>query len=109
MKRSDILMGVGAGLVSAVLFATVILANACRELATHCIPGITANVERCREYFEASFGLATYPQDGDTLHAIIRSADTMMYHAKARGRDQIAIADRDALASMPVPKTSRHA
>jgi diguanylate cyclase (GGDEF)-like protein len=57
----------------------------------------------------ASFGLATYPQDGDTLHAIIRSADTMMYHAKARGRDQIAVADRDALASMPVPKTSRHA
>jgi diguanylate cyclase (GGDEF)-like protein len=57
----------------------------------------------------ASFGLATYPQDGDTLHAIIRSADTMMYHAKARGRDQIAVADADALASMPAPKTSRHA
>jgi len=57
----------------------------------------------------ASFGLATYPQDGDTLHAIIRSADTMMYHAKARGRDQIAVADRDVLSSMPVPKTSRHA
>lgn len=60
-------------------------------------------------HLTASFGLATYPQDGDTLHAIIRSADTMMYHAKARGRDQIAIADRDALASMPAPKTSRHA
>src|SRR5579875_1173382 len=57
----------------------------------------------------ASFGLATYPQDGDTLHAIIRSADTMMYHAKARGRDQIAVADSDALASMPAPKSSRHA
>ncbi|HEV2577962.1 MAG TPA: sensor domain-containing diguanylate cyclase [Acidobacteriaceae bacterium] len=57
----------------------------------------------------ASFGLATYPQDGDTLHSIIRSADTMMYHAKARGRDQIAIADPDSLASMPMSKTSRHA
>jgi diguanylate cyclase (GGDEF)-like protein len=57
----------------------------------------------------ASFGLATYPQDGDTLHAIIRSADTMMYHAKARGRDQIAVADSEALASMPALKTSRHA
>jgi hypothetical protein len=43
------------------------------------------------------------------LHAIIRSSDTMMYHAKARGRDQIAVADRDALASMPAVKTSRHA
>jgi diguanylate cyclase (GGDEF)-like protein len=60
-------------------------------------------------HLTASFGLATFPQDGDTLHAIIRSADTMMYHAKARGRDQIAVADSDALASMPAPKTSRHA
>jgi diguanylate cyclase (GGDEF)-like protein len=57
----------------------------------------------------ASFGLATYPQDGDTLHSIIRSADTMMYHAKARGRDQIAVADAESLASMPMSKTSRHA
>ncbi|HVG26749.1 MAG TPA: sensor domain-containing diguanylate cyclase [Acidobacteriaceae bacterium] len=57
----------------------------------------------------ASFGLATYPQDGDTLHSIIRSADTMMYHAKARGRDQIAVADASQLADMPAPKTSRHA
>jgi diguanylate cyclase (GGDEF)-like protein len=60
-------------------------------------------------HLTASFGLATFPQDGDTLHAIIRSSDTMMYHAKARGRDQIAVADTEALASMPLPKTSRHA
>jgi diguanylate cyclase (GGDEF)-like protein len=60
-------------------------------------------------HLTASFGLATYPQDGETLHAIIRSADTMMYHAKARGRDQIAVADAEVLASMPVLKTSRHA
>ena len=60
-------------------------------------------------HLTASFGLATFPQDGDTLHAIIRSADTMMYHAKARGRDQIAVADTESLASMPSPKTSRHA
>lgn len=60
-------------------------------------------------HLTASFGLATFPQDGDTLHSIIRSADTMMYHAKARGRDQIAIADAEVLSSMPAPKTSRHA
>lgn len=60
-------------------------------------------------HLTASFGLATFPQDGDTLHSIIRSADTMMYHAKARGRDQIAVADSETLATMPVPKTSRHA
>jgi diguanylate cyclase (GGDEF)-like protein len=57
----------------------------------------------------ASFGLATFPQDGNTLHAIIRSADTMMYHAKAAGRDRLAVADAALLATMPLVKTSRHA
>lgn len=40
----------------------------------------------------ASFGVATYPQDGSSLHAIIRSADTMMYRVKNTTRNDIAIA-----------------
>jgi diguanylate cyclase (GGDEF)-like protein len=40
----------------------------------------------------ASFGLATYPQDGATLHTIIRSADTMMYRVKNSTRNDIAVA-----------------
>jgi len=56
----------------------------------------------------ASFGLATFPEDGDNLHAIIRSADAMMYVAKAQGRDCIAIADAAQPSALPVPKTSRH-
>jgi diguanylate cyclase (GGDEF)-like protein len=56
----------------------------------------------------ASFGLATFPEDGDNLHAIIRSADAMMYVAKAQGRDCIAIADAAHPSALPVPKTSRH-
>jgi len=55
-----------------------------------------------------SFGLATFPEDGDSLHAIIRSADTMMYHAKAEGRNRIAVADPERLAKLPVSKSSRH-
>jgi diguanylate cyclase (GGDEF)-like protein len=43
----------------------------------------------------ASFGLATYPEDGDTVHTIIRSADNMMYAVKNTTRDSIAIAGRD--------------
>jgi diguanylate cyclase (GGDEF)-like protein len=39
----------------------------------------------------ASFGLATFPEDGSTVAAIIRSADTMMYAAKAT-RDNISVA-----------------
>ena len=49
----------------------------------------------------ASFGLATFPEDGDNLHAIIRSADAMMYVAKAQ-------ADAAQPSALPVPKTSRH-
>jgi diguanylate cyclase (GGDEF)-like protein len=56
----------------------------------------------------ASFGLATYPEDGATLHAIIRSADTMMYKAKADGRDCIAIADPENPQKFVAPKSSRH-
>jgi diguanylate cyclase (GGDEF)-like protein len=55
-----------------------------------------------------SFGLATFPEDGDTPDTIIRSADAMMYVAKDQGRDRIAIADSAHPAAMPVPKTSRH-
>lgn len=38
-----------------------------------------------------SFGLATFPEDGDSIAAIIRAADTMMYEAKAT-RDNIYVA-----------------
>ncbi len=42
-----------------------------------------------------SFGLATYPEDGDSVHAILRAADTMMYEVKNSTRDDIAIAGED--------------
>lgn len=40
----------------------------------------------------ASFGMATYPQDGATLHEIVRAADSMMYCVKQTTRDDIGIA-----------------
>lgn len=55
-----------------------------------------------------SFGLATFPQDGTTLHDLIRSADTMMYAAKAAGRNCVAVADSSRPAANTQPKTSRH-
>ncbi len=42
----------------------------------------------------ASFGLATYPEDGDSMDNIIRSADRVMYEAKGATRDNIAVAGR---------------
>jgi diguanylate cyclase (GGDEF)-like protein len=55
-----------------------------------------------------SFGLATFPKCGDSLHAIIRCADAMMYKAKAEGRNRLAVADPQTPPTMPVIKTSRH-
>lgn len=45
----------------------------------------------------ASFGLATYPEDGDSMQSIIRSADNMMYEVKNSTRDNIAVAGRGML------------
>jgi len=39
-----------------------------------------------------SFGLATFPEDGDSVHAILRAADSMMYEVKNTTRDDIAVA-----------------
>ena len=56
----------------------------------------------------ASLGLATFPQDGATLHDMIRVADTMMYAAKAEGRNRLVVADSNAPIMQPIAKTSRH-
>ena len=36
----------------------------------------------------ASIGVACYPEHGDTLSALLRSADIAMYHAKRQGRNR---------------------
>ena len=43
-----------------------------------------------------SFGLASFPEDGDTVASILRAADTMMYEAKTT-RDNVAVAGRGLL------------
>lgn len=43
-----------------------------------------------------SFGLATYPEDGNTVPLILRAADTMMYEAKTT-RNNIAVMGRGLL------------
>ena len=42
----------------------------------------------------ASFGVATWPEDGASVHEIIRAADTMMYLVKGATRDNIAVAGK---------------
>jgi diguanylate cyclase (GGDEF)-like protein len=56
----------------------------------------------------ASAGLATFPQDGTTMHDLIRSADTMMYAAKAEGRNRLCVAESGSVLKMTQPQGSRH-
>jgi diguanylate cyclase (GGDEF)-like protein len=56
----------------------------------------------------ASLGLATFPQDGSSLHDLIRAADTMMYMAKDCGRNQLMVANGVTSGPHPAPGISRH-
>jgi diguanylate cyclase (GGDEF)-like protein len=56
----------------------------------------------------ASLGLATFPQDGSSLHDLIRAADTMMYTAKESGRNQLIVAGGTTPSPHPSPGLSRH-
>jgi diguanylate cyclase (GGDEF)-like protein len=47
----------------------------------------------------ASFGVATWPEDGASVHEIIRSADVMMYLVKGSTRDSIAVAGKGLIGS----------
>jgi diguanylate cyclase (GGDEF)-like protein len=55
----------------------------------------------------ASFGLATFPEDGDAVHSIIRAADNMMYQVKQTTRDGLAVATAGASKMMPA-RGSKH-
>jgi diguanylate cyclase (GGDEF)-like protein len=46
---------------------------------------------------KASFGLATFPEDGATVKELIKSADDMMYLVKQTSRDNIAVAQMGVL------------
>jgi GGDEF domain-containing protein len=42
----------------------------------------------------ASFGVASYPEDGNSVQEIIGAADEMMYLVKNSSRGNIAVAQR---------------
>lgn len=39
----------------------------------------------------ASFGVAAFPENGETMDSLIRAVDAAMYQAKEEGRDRIVV------------------
>jgi len=53
-----------------------------------------------------SFGVATFPEDGDSVHAILRSADSMMYEVKNTTRNDVAVMGIPRITQPVNPKVS---
>ncbi|WP_187808633.1 EAL domain-containing protein [Aquipseudomonas alcaligenes] len=67
-----------------------------------------------REFFvTASIGIALAPQDGDELSQLMKNADTAMYHAKERGKNNFQFYQADmnatALQRLELESDLRHA
>lgn len=50
-----------------------------------------------------SFGIASYPDDGDDADTLFRAADGALLAAKAAGRDQAIVYSRGVRSSLPAP------
>ena len=49
----------------------------------------------------ASFGVATFPENGRTMDSLISAADTAMYQAKEAGRDRVVVSSVRAADGSP--------
>jgi diguanylate cyclase (GGDEF)-like protein len=63
-----------------------------RQRAEHVRQAMAANIVSYRHHqitVTTSLGIATYPTDGRTEDALIASADSALYAAKAQGRNRV--------------------
>ena len=67
-----------------------------RKAAEHLLASLRtmrfAKTDGLKLEVRASFGVATYPEDGHSVHEVIRAADTMMYLVKGSTRNNVAVA-----------------
>lgn len=81
---------------------TILLPETCKDEAEQAAMHLRAELREMsfqvgdglRLSVQASFGVATWPEDGETAQEVIRAADQMMYLVKATTRDGVAVAGR---------------
>jgi diguanylate cyclase (GGDEF)-like protein len=52
-----------------------------------------------KPFTTVSIGVATFPEDGEALRALVDAADAALYAAKAQGRDRVVVAGQEATAT----------
>lgn len=68
----------------------------CRNVRRHPFPKRSSQPKR---HFTVSIGVATYPEQGQSVDTLIEAADKALYDAKGAGRDQVGVAE-----AIPVKK-----
>jgi diguanylate cyclase (GGDEF)-like protein/PAS domain S-box-containing protein len=96
LRRSDTAARLG-GDEFVVIMADIAHAEDGAYLARKLLETIAAPIELVGERItmSASVGLSVYPDDGADRHALLKAADTAMYHAKAQGRNRYCFYTRE--------------
>ncbi|MBK8012109.1 MAG: sensor domain-containing diguanylate cyclase [Deltaproteobacteria bacterium] len=96
LRRSDLLARFGGEEFIALLIecspaSASITAERCRQNISEATQiQLDTSSAAISHQLTASFGLASYPDDGDDLHTLIQRADAALYAAKAAGRNRVA-------------------
>ena len=89
MKKDDVLARIGGDEFVVVLTAVKDSDRCVRHVAEKILTIIREPivVQDYHLYTTASLGIALYPDDGESRNEIIKHADSAMYHAKDKGKD----------------------
>jgi diguanylate cyclase (GGDEF)-like protein len=62
------------------------------ERLRKCVAQTAITVDGVARHVTASFGVATFPEDGKTPQALVAQADSALYRAKTGGRNRVCVA-----------------